>query len=1070
MASDYDAIREDNKRRYGTDIADIGHMLLADRYDDRTHFMFELLQNAEDALSRRTSWKGTKSVTFSLKKRELRVSHFGEPFNQADVTGICGIAKSTKRLTAIGRFGIGFKSVFAFTNRPEIHSGQEDFAIESYVWPTVVSTIARDPNETVILLPLKASDKLELGEIEAGLGRLGAPALLFLRHINEIHWAVEGGRSGHYLRESTEIDAGVRRVTVIGQERGKAEVDEVWLVFSQPVIADGSALAGHVEIAFSSRKVDSAAREDLQRLEHSPLVVFFPTVLETHLGFLVQGPYRTTPSRDNVPRNDPWNQRIVGDTATLLIRALIWLRDHDRLDTAALRCLPLDAAKFDDTSMFAPLFEMTKRAMSSEALLPRFDTGHLAAARARIARTQEIRELFTSAQLMQLFGQERELAWLSGDITPDRTPELHEYLTRELGIAEITPETIVQTLTKEFLEAQSDQWIVRLYDFLSGQSALLRLGRLHVVPLVRLDDGSHVTPKRNGQAQAFLPGEVATDFPTVRVAVCPSGARAFLQSLGLTEPDPVDDVVRNVLPKYHRGGAVINDKEYDADIGRILTAFATDSKVKRDGLINALKRTAFVMAIDAGDGSKLVSKPGELYPATERLRDLFTGVSDVLLIDDSYACLRGDKVAGMLENCGANPYLRPVADTSISGQELSELRVKAGHAQTSHYSDLIKDSMLAGLHDVLKLLPQLTGEQRTARAKLLWEELTHLEEGRGKGVFTGEYTWTHHGHYRATFDAAFVRHLNVTEWVPDAKGELQLPEFVLFDALRWKPDPFLQSKIRFKSPIIETLAREAGIEPGVLDLLKKFGVTSEAELRKRLGLRDEQAENEAGSKEKVDGAIKGLLGEAPIPTPPVPDPAGAEPSGSGSGGSGAGTGTRAKDGGGRGIGAGDGGGPGKRVGSAGGKRTPATGGGRPFISYVGAHPGEAESDPDGLDQTARLALEEEAISFIEKSESKWKRTDKNNPGFDLFEAAVDGSATRWCEVKAMTGGLHDRAVGLSHTQFAYAHEHGEAYWLYVVENAGTDKARIVRIQDPAGKARTFTFDHGWLAVSEMDAV
>ena len=37
-----------------------------------------------------------------------------------------------------------------------------------------------------------------------------------------------------------------------------------------------------------------------------------------------------------------------------------------------------------------------------------------------------------------------------------------------------------------------------------------------------------------------------------------------------------------------------------------------------------------------------------------------------------------------------------------------------------------------------------------------------------------------------------------------------------------------------------------------------------------------------------------------------------------------------------------------------------------------------------------------------------------------------------------------------------------------VEHAGDATLRIVRIQDPAGKARTFTFDHGWTDVAEPD--
>jgi HSP90 family molecular chaperone len=117
MACDYNAIRTDNKGKYGTDIGRIGPMLLAQRYADRTHFIFELLQNAEDALARRRrGWRGSRAVTFTLESDALRVSHYGEPFDERDVRGICGIAESTKEdFTAIGRFGIGFKSVYAFS-------------------------------------------------------------------------------------------------------------------------------------------------------------------------------------------------------------------------------------------------------------------------------------------------------------------------------------------------------------------------------------------------------------------------------------------------------------------------------------------------------------------------------------------------------------------------------------------------------------------------------------------------------------------------------------------------------------------------------------------------------------------------------------------------------------------------------------------------------------------------------------------------------------------------------------------------------------------------------------------
>jgi Domain of unknown function (DUF3883) len=355
----------------------------------------------------------------------------------------------------------------------------------------------------------------------------------------------------------------------------------------------------------------------------------------------------------------------------------------------------------------------------------------------------------------------------------------------------------------------------------------------------------------------------------------------------------------------------------------------------------------------------------------------------------------------------------------------------------------------------------------------LWEELGNLEERRGKGIFTGEYTWTHRGSYRAPFDAAFVRLLNEKEWVPDTDGHLQRPELVLFDSLGWKPNPFLQSKIRFKPPIIEILAKEAGIEPGVLDLLKQLGLTSEADLRSKLAKAGilEKPPTEPPSMTTVDDAIKNIGVDEP--TPPIEEPSSPEPTPSSNGGIGRdrGSGAGATGSGGQGTRAnGDARGEGQTKGSAQGstKRTPGTLGGRPFISYVAAHPEDEEPDPDGLDYEARMALETKAIEFILSREPKWQRTQTHNPGYDLYQASDSGRAREWCEVKAMTGTLHNRPVGLSRTQFNCALEHRDVYWLYIVERAGTEDARIVRIQDPAGIARTFTFDHGWLSIADMN--
>ena len=53
MGLDYETIRKDHKTYYGTRVPKYGKRFFEDMYADRTHFILELLQNAEDAIGRR---------------------------------------------------------------------------------------------------------------------------------------------------------------------------------------------------------------------------------------------------------------------------------------------------------------------------------------------------------------------------------------------------------------------------------------------------------------------------------------------------------------------------------------------------------------------------------------------------------------------------------------------------------------------------------------------------------------------------------------------------------------------------------------------------------------------------------------------------------------------------------------------------------------------------------------------------------------------------------------------------------------------------------------------------------
>ena len=355
MPADYQKIREENIARYGWDTAVLD--LLGQLYSERTHFIFELVQNAEDA--------GATELAFELFADRLELRHDGRPFTEADVRGVCGVGKSAKSgdLTAIGKFGIGFKSVYAYTRSPRVYSGDEHFGIENYVRPFAVEPLAPPSAGTLFVFPFDHDTvpaAVAAREIAAALTAVQPRILLFLRSIGRLRVGGAGvpalGHRAVGRRVAGPGGPGPRRVTLSRDGRTAEE----WLAWHRRALEQ----APPVEIAF---RVEAGR---LVPCESSPLIVSFPTEKETFLGFLVQGPYRTTPARDNVPGHDPSNQLLVRETGTLLGDVLRELRDDGLLTVEALQALPLEEARFPAGSMFRPLFDAVGEILTAEALIP----------------------------------------------------------------------------------------------------------------------------------------------------------------------------------------------------------------------------------------------------------------------------------------------------------------------------------------------------------------------------------------------------------------------------------------------------------------------------------------------------------------------------------------------------------------------------------------------------------------------------------------------------------------------------------------------------------------------------
>ena len=105
--------------------------LVEDLYPDRAHFIYELLQNAEDA-------EATQAL-FILGQDRLVFEHDGRPFTETDVERITTIGEGKQDEDKIGRFGFGFKAVFAYSETPHVYSPTYSFKITHMVLPRAVS-------------------------------------------------------------------------------------------------------------------------------------------------------------------------------------------------------------------------------------------------------------------------------------------------------------------------------------------------------------------------------------------------------------------------------------------------------------------------------------------------------------------------------------------------------------------------------------------------------------------------------------------------------------------------------------------------------------------------------------------------------------------------------------------------------------------------------------------------------------------------------------------------------------------------------------------------------------------
>lgn len=830
MPSNYQKIREDNIRRRGEEFDDIGRLISEQLYADRSHFVYELLQNAEDALERRSdknlATTNAHSVRFLLYNDRLEFRHFGQPFDEDDVRAISDVLRGTKGedKSQIGKFGIGFKSVYAFTASPRIHSGCEDFLIERFIRPRAVNRISGiDEDETVFVFPF---DHRQLSPENAHkligdkLRRLGSTVLLFLHHIDEIEYCIEEtGEEGHYLREVVSRE-GVQLVNLIGYDDGEDQ-DESWLLFTHSAAPEEGEHDGKIQLAFKVELEDEESCERIAKIERSPLVAYFPTDLDTRLGYLIQGPYRTTPSRDNILRNDEDNKRIVILTAELTVQALHSLKKMGLLSVGLLETMPIAANRFPPDSVFYPIYARVKQALIESELLPSSDGTFVSARQAKLARGSDLRRLLYSVQLTELFDSPRELKWLVDQITGDRSLELRDYLVSELGIDLITPDAFARRLSRDFLTKQSDTWMVQFYQFLVGQKALLQpsggweqAGPLRSKEIVRLSNDSHVSlfdSRNNPNAYLSIAGICTTSLPIIKPAVLTDDLRKFFSDLGIPEVDFVAEVIESVLPKYNSSQKEISLNEHLEDMQKIKAAMSVDSLERRQRLISRLNETRIVLSDNAQDGRSSYRSPGSTHFENPELRLYFDGNPEAWFVSSAYdehlkSALKCLSIRDSAAAYGTDPGFD-------------------GHVKISDYHSWHE----RGLHGFdpghrVEGLEFALANPSIAKSVYIWNQIASRWSECIRGVVERSTRQSYENSSKEErISHGFGKLLMEASWLPTAEGSFSRPAEMRLEDLPedFERDQDLAQKLGMLKRQWAALAEEAGIPVDDIELIKQ---------------------------------------------------------------------------------------------------------------------------------------------------------------------------------------------------------------------------------------------------------
>jgi hypothetical protein len=832
---------------------------VVERYSEQAHFVYELLQNADDVLA-------TK-VRFVLQKDGFYFIHNGQiPFTvtppndekAGHINAITSIGASSKKDEnyKIGKFGIGFKSVFQYTQTPYVYDENVAFRIRDLIVPELLDESShpmREKGETLFYFPFnheKKTAEIAHNEIQSRLEVLRFP-LLFLNNLVDISWETDLTNGFYRLEIEPQL---VPKPREKGQKTQKDFTKDVVFLKSIKQVGNKKRETNFVKllgIEESSNltysvvfQLDSKGEIDTRQMYSAHC--FFPTRVQTPFRFLIHAPFLLTDSREGIKFENVWNKRLIDLLANLIFDKINILKENNLITASFFKALPLQekSGSGDMKTFFQPFFQAAYQFFRTTNLqiLPcacpeisvgndRFNNDFTDFEHGFLSESQALISLFDNTAIeyltAEVSGQAKvkKAKWIfsQGEIT-----ETVEHFVRKIAIERanlegrispiLTWEKVVKYLDTNFLEQQNEEWLLAFYAAV-GKMESLRILLQKTCPIIRLENGKMVTAfdAETGKPNAYLPTNLDTNYPTIKQSIA-ENAKTFFEKLGLTTPELRAELTQFILPKYKKRKRIIPKVE---DLEKLFLHYQNCNAEEGDAFCQELSELPILQAIKAESGEIIGALPSEIYLLNADLETFFEGNDTIfwLALDDLYGTIleRLDvaKLRKFLLKIGVNilPKFVKSDDTLSESERKSLIRQHKPEASFVMWEE-VEDISLEGLQHFLM-------EMTVEKYHFLWSFLNTIFNKKlpqTTAIFKFEYEDEH----SMEIETHWLRLLRSTAWILDKNGFLITPEKVEMQFLNTiypnVENSFLKEILFKKTPTQERLQVLTADERAAMEL------------------------------------------------------------------------------------------------------------------------------------------------------------------------------------------------------------------------------------------------------------